>query len=252
MTLSLGDLLRTPTIFDLQPKPKAQIESEVDLLVIACARARLLDEGDHSIGFRQQELLKKMIPADLDQASLIREYYGKKLMLIQLKDKVELSSFRKALANFLTSDGKTYTEETIGLVYKLPRFYHYDKTVDLLREDHGVEGDAHAGPWTRQVSFLASESIRETRERGLEVSFGDFAENIATEGLDWTKTLPGTQVQLGESAIVEITQIGKECKKKCAIYYQAGDCIMPREGVFARVLRGGTIRLGDPIRLLNA
>lgn len=138
MTLSLGDLLRTPTIFDLEPKPKAQIESEVDLLVIACARARLLDEGDHSIGFRQQELLKKMIPADLDQASLIREYYGKKLMLLQLKDKVELSSFRKALANFLTSDGKIYTEETIGLVYKLPRFYHYDKTVDLLREDHGL------------------------------------------------------------------------------------------------------------------
>lgn len=121
----------------------------------------------------------------------------------------------------------------------------------VLKEDHGVEGDAHAGPWTRQVSFLASESIRATRDRGLEVSFGDFAENIATEGIDWKMIPPGTQVQLGDSAVVEITQIGKECTKKCAIYYQAGDCIMPREGVFARVVKGGRIRQGDPIQFLN-
>lgn len=118
-------------------------------------------------------------------------------------------------------------------------------------EDHGLEGDAHAGPWHRQVSFLASESIDHARERGLEVTFGDFAENIATAGIDWPNIPVGTRLQLGDSALVEVTQIGKECHNKCAIYYLAGDCIMPREGVFARVLRGGTIRCGDEIRLLS-
>jgi MOSC domain-containing protein YiiM len=119
-------------------------------------------------------------------------------------------------------------------------------------EDHGIDKDAHAGSWHRQVSFLASESIEESRSRGLNVTFGDFAENIATEGVDW-KTVPvGTRLKLGDSVIVEITQIGKECHKKCAIYYQAGDCIMPREGVFARVLKGGAIRSGDPIEFINS
>lgn len=116
-------------------------------------------------------------------------------------------------------------------------------------ENHGLASDAHAGDWHRQVSFLAAESIQAARNSGLRVDFGDFAENIATEGIDW-KTLPiGTRVRLGASVRVEITQIGKTCHKPCAIYYQAGDCIMPREGVFARVLAGGEIRPGDPIAL---
>ena len=117
----------------------------------------------------------------------------------------------------------------------------------LLVREHGVEGDAHAGQWHRQVSFLAMESIEKARASGLSVSFGDFAENIATEGINWPKIAVGTRFRLGESALVEITQIGKECHKKCAIYYQAGDCIMPREGVFARVIEGGPIRCGDAI-----
>ena len=116
-----------------------------------------------------------------------------------------------------------------------------------LAIDHGVIGDAHAGPWERQVSFLAAERIEECKSRGLNVSFGDFAENIATEGIDWKSVPLGTCFRLGDNAVVEVTKIGKECHKKCAIYYQAGDCIMPREGVFARVLEGGTIRCGDPI-----
>ncbi len=118
-------------------------------------------------------------------------------------------------------------------------------------KNHGLDGDAHAGPWHRQVSFLASESIQAAREKGLAVDFGDFAENVATEGVDW-KTLPvGTKVKLGTRVIVEISQIGKTCHKPCAIFYQAGDCIMPREGVFARVIQGGEIGCGDPIELLT-
>jgi MOSC domain-containing protein YiiM len=122
--------------------------------------------------------------------------------------------------------------------------------VNLIK-DYGIEGDAHAGSWHRQVSFLASESIEKARQNGLTVSFGDFAENIATEGIDWTTMGVGTRLRLGDSALVEITQIGKECHQKCAIYYQAGDCIMPREGIFARVLEGGTVRCEDPICLVH-
>ncbi len=120
-----------------------------------------------------------------------------------------------------------------------------------LLEDYGIEGDAHAGPWHRQVSFLASEAIERSRKQGLDVTFGDFAENIATEGVDWLSIPIGTKVQLGDTALVEITQIGKECHNKCAIYYMAGDCIMPREGIFARVLKGGQIRCGDKMRIMT-
>ncbi|MGE5841498.1 MAG: MOSC domain-containing protein [Deltaproteobacteria bacterium] len=124
------------------------------------------------------------------------------------------------------------------------------KSADLAI-NHGVLGDAHAGTWERQVSFLAVERIEECRARGLNVTFGDFAENVATEGIDWKAVPLGSRFRLGDRAIVEITKIGKECLKKCAIYYLAGDCIMPREGVFARVLEAGTIRCGDPITRLE-
>lgn len=124
-------------------------------------------------------------------------------------------------------------------------------TVDQaqLIENHGFEDDAHAGDWHRQVSFLSQENIDAANEKGLDVTFGDFAENIATLGVDW-KTIPvGTKVKLGDTAVVEITQIGKKCHNKCAIYYRAGDCIMPKEGVFAKVLTGGTVKKDDPIAL---
>jgi MOSC domain-containing protein YiiM len=120
-----------------------------------------------------------------------------------------------------------------------------------VAKDHGILGDAHAGPWHRQVSFLAHEQILAARKKGLQVDFGDFAENVATEGVNWRELPLGTVVRLGEQVIVEITQIGKECHKKCAIYYQAGDCIMPREGVFGRVLEGGTFRCGDAIEIMG-
>ncbi|MGD9412456.1 MAG: MOSC domain-containing protein [Desulfobacterales bacterium] len=124
-------------------------------------------------------------------------------------------------------------------------------TVDeaFLIKEHGLKGDAHAGTWHRQVSFLASEEIDKAREKGLAVTFGDFAENIATTGVDWKNIPVGSRIRLGQNALVEITQIGKECHNRCAIYYKAGDCIMPREGVFGRVLQEGKIRCGDPIRI---
>ncbi len=120
-----------------------------------------------------------------------------------------------------------------------------------LLKNHGLIGDAHAGAWHRQVSFLASESIEKARKNGLNVTFGDFAENIATLDIDWINLPIGSRVKLGNSVEVEISQIGKECHKKCAIFYQAGDCIMPREGVFARVITGGKIYCGDRIELLS-
>ena len=121
----------------------------------------------------------------------------------------------------------------------------------ILVADHGLEGDAHAGPWHRQVSFLASESIEKARNQGLDVTFGDFAENIATSDIDWQEISIGTRLGLGDSSLVEITQIGKECHKRCAIYYQAGDCIMPKQGIFASVLKGGKIRRGDMIKIIT-
>ncbi len=119
-----------------------------------------------------------------------------------------------------------------------------------LTIEHGIDGDAHAGDWHRQVSFLAKESIAKMRAKGLDVTFGDFAENIATTGVDWVAMPVGTLVQLGEEAVLEITQIGKECHNKCAIYYQAGDCVMPKEGVFGKVITAGEICVGDSVKVL--
>ena len=117
--------------------------------------------------------------------------------------------------------------------------------------DHGLKDDAHAGDWHRQISFLAWEKIETARAQGLDVNAGDFAENFTTTGVDW-ETLPtGTRVRLGETVLCEITQIGKVCHKPCAIYYRAGDCIMPKSGVFARVLTGGTVRVGDAVTVLT-
>lgn len=120
-----------------------------------------------------------------------------------------------------------------------------------LVPDHGLEGDAHAGPWHRQVSLLALESIRKMQAKGLKVGPGDFAENLTTEGLDLRSLVPGTKLKIGPEAVLEVTQIGKICHERCAIYYQAGDCVMPREGIFARVLKGGPVQVGDNIEVVD-
>ena len=121
----------------------------------------------------------------------------------------------------------------------------------FLVEQSGLEGDAHAGDWHRQISLLAQESIDKIRAKGLEVTSGDFAENITTTGVALEKLPIGTRLRIGTEALVEITQIGKVCHNRCAIFHQVGDCVMPREGIFARILNGGLIRPGDAIVLVD-
>jgi MOSC domain-containing protein YiiM len=117
-----------------------------------------------------------------------------------------------------------------------------------LRENHGIVGDAHAGDWHRQVSLLAQESIDKMVALGLNVTAGDFAENITTEEINLVTLPVGSQLQVGET-LLEVTQIGKECHSRCAIYDQAGDCVMPKEGIFATVVKGGRVKAGDRITL---
>ena len=119
-----------------------------------------------------------------------------------------------------------------------------------LKEDLGIEGDAHAGPGERQVSLLAAESIGLMRAKGLELSHGAFGENIVTDGIDLAALTPGDILRCG-LAELEVTRIGKVCHSRCAIYYSAGDCIMPREGVFARVTRGGELSPGQSINVIR-
>jgi MOSC domain-containing protein YiiM len=118
-------------------------------------------------------------------------------------------------------------------------------------ENNGLENDAHSGDWHRQVSLLAIESIFKIRDKGLDVNPGDFAENITTEGIKLWELPVGTRLKVGEDALVEVTQIGKECHDRCAIYKQVGDCVMPREGIFVKVLKGGTVGLSDGIQIFN-
>ena len=113
----------------------------------------------------------------------------------------------------------------------------------------GIEGDAHAGKWHRQVSLLSFEKIEGFREKGANVDFGAFGENLVVEGFDLRAIPVGTKIRVG-SALLRLTQIGKECHSHCAIYHQVGDCIMPREGAFAEVLEEGVIHPGDEVQLL--
>jgi MOSC domain-containing protein YiiM len=128
-----------------------------------------------------------------------------------------------------------------------------------LVEDHGVKDDAHAAPGDRQISLLMQESLKEMAlnmkdkpgcekvDKGVEIGPGIFAENITTEGIDLVSMTPGMELAAGDGVILEITKIGKDCHRKCAIYYKVGDCIMPKKGVFAKVIKGGSLKAGDPI-----
>ncbi len=117
--------------------------------------------------------------------------------------------------------------------------------------DRGFEGDAHAGDWHRQVSLLAEESIDTMVEKGLDVGAGDFAENITTRGIDLMALPVGSVIRIGDDVVLEVSQIGKVCHTKCAIYYQAGDCVMPREGIFAVVRTAGDVATGDTVEAVS-
>ena len=114
-------------------------------------------------------------------------------------------------------------------------------------EDHGIQGDAHAGKWHRQVSLLSYDKIEEFRARGADVENGAFGENLVVQGIDFRSLPVGTR--LCGDVVLEITQIGKECHHGCQIFQKMGECIMPREGVFAKVIRGGSISTGDEMRV---
>jgi len=122
-----------------------------------------------------------------------------------------------------------------------------------IKENFGVDGDAHADCTThRQVSLLAMESINKMRGKGYDLQPGDFAENITTEGIELASLPVGTKIMPGEKVVLEMTQIGKECHAACAIRKQVGDCIMPQEGVFARVVHGGRVKAGDIIKIAES
>lgn len=121
----------------------------------------------------------------------------------------------------------------------------------ILREEHGILGDAHAGKWHRQVSLLSFEKIEDFRKRGAKIDFGAFGENLVVEGYDLKSVPVGSRFRIGD-CLLELSQIGKACHSHCEIYRQMGDCIMPREGVFTEVLRGGEIRPGDSVELIPA
>jgi MOSC domain-containing protein YiiM len=126
------------------------------------------------------------------------------------------------------------------------------KPVDsvAIKENYGIESDAHASEkWHRQISLLALESIEKMQAMGLKVGPGDFAENITTQGIDLPVLPIGTRMTIGDEVEVEVSQIGKVCHTRCAIYHQAGDCVMPKEGIFVKVLEGGSIKKGDEIVL---
>lgn len=120
-----------------------------------------------------------------------------------------------------------------------------------LKAGFGLVGDAHAGDWHRQVSLLAAESIEKMVAKGAKVSPGNFAENITTEGIDLLKLSLGSRLRLGGSVELEVTQFGKQCHSRCAIFEQVGDCIMPREGIFAKVAAPGRIHVGDVIEVID-
>jgi MOSC domain-containing protein YiiM len=120
----------------------------------------------------------------------------------------------------------------------------------ILKQDYGLVGDAHADCCThRQVSLLAMESINKMRELGFELGPGDFAENLTTQGVELTSLPVGTRISVGKDALLEVTQIGKECHRGCAIYQEIGKCIMPKEGIFAKVFRGGFVKAGDQMKV---
>ena len=125
-------------------------------------------------------------------------------------------------------------------------------TSSAVINNTGIKGDGHSGDWHRQISLLSAESIQKVKEAGIEVNPGDFAENLTISGLDFLKLDIGDRLEISDAlgkkeVVLEVTQVGKECPKPCSIYYQMGSCIMPKEGIFTRVIKPGNVKVGDKI-----
>lgn len=121
----------------------------------------------------------------------------------------------------------------------------------ILIDDFGLKGDAHAGKWHRQVSLISKEKIDNFKAKGVDIDDGAFGENIIVDGIDCAKLPVGTRLKINDDIILEVTQIGKECHSHCNIYKVVGDCIMPREGIFTVVIKGGKIKVGDRIEVVK-
>jgi MOSC domain-containing protein YiiM len=121
----------------------------------------------------------------------------------------------------------------------------------ILEEGFGLKGDAHGGDWHRQISLLSIEQINTMKVKGLDVEPGSFAENLTTRGFDLASVKVGDRLRVGGEILLEVTQIGKECHTRCAIYNKLGECIMPEQGVFAKVIKGGKVSRGDSIEFAN-
>jgi MOSC domain-containing protein YiiM len=133
--------------------------------------------------------------------------------------------------------------ESVNISKKKGVQKHAVEEIELI-VDLGIKGDAHAGKWHRQVSFLAGEGVDKMKAKGLELQPGAFGENVVTRGFDWSQAKVGGKIYVND-LILEITQIGKECHDHCAIYEAAGECIMPTQGIFVKVIKGGRIRAQD-------
>ncbi len=122
---------------------------------------------------------------------------------------------------------------------------------EVMLEGFGLQGDAHGGDWHRQVSLLGLEHINQMLNKGFDVKPGSFAENLTTEGIDLDTAKIGDRLKIGDSVILEVTQIGKECHTRCAVYHKIGECIMPEKGVFARIVKGGPVARGDNVDFIK-
>lgn len=192
-------------------------------------------------GLRKQTLIvnlpgSKKAASECLEAVIKPIRHGVDVLLGESKDCAALHLPKGAVRAVCISEKKGIQKHDIGEAY--------------LREDHGIEGDAHAGKWHRQVSLLAAESVAKVQKAlDFQLKSGDFAENILTEGIELFTLPVGTKMKIGESEC-EVTQIGKECHHGCAIRELAGDCVMPREGIFVKVLKSGSVKTGDTIQIL--
>lgn len=192
-------------------------------------------------GLRKQTLIvnlpgSKKAASECLEAVIKPIRHGVDVLLGESKDCAALYLPKGTVRAVCISEKKGIQKHDIGEAY--------------LREDHGIEGDAHAGKWHRQVSLLAAESVAKVQKAlDFQLKSGDFAENILTEGIELFTLPVGTKMKIGESEC-EVTQIGKECHHGCAIRELAGDCVMPREGIFVKVLKSGSVKTGDTIQIL--